>query len=414
MDIQRKDGSDSSTATFLLLYAAALAAAIGYRLTTPSRGRCDQSRTSTPASLAGPADRLADSTNSLTASRPTNDPPPRESYTAGIAHFKAGRFNQAMAVFDRLANHPNCSHLLRCLSLNMLAQVHIARGDTNRALSAFHRLAELSQRTITARHPTPVLARLFATSILNEAQIYQLSGNYAAAAGCCEQLLAAARPDADNPVLARYLPLARDRLTQFYLSQGNIDGYISTTRQLVADYPSYYRAPLVQMENAAVEFLAKTNPARQFRYGSFDAPALAILQLRRCDQHEASRRLRERWARLCTNFQYTYPHLLLQYHYGWLLDAMGEKEKAAALFKRISTVETDSVAATHHQKKILENIRQYAGIQAAIIMGEQAHYNKALKLMQVLRTDPNNNHASALARAVKESLITLKCEVSQQ
>ena len=108
-----------------------------------------------------------------------------------------------------------------------------------------------------------------------------------------------------------------------------------------------------------------------------------------------------------------YGGILLQYHYAWLLDTLGEKNKAAEIFAMISAARIPNNGDKPREKAILETVAEYAKIQLAILLGERADYTEALRILNTMRTHPDKSHISELAKSVGKNLETLKREVPE-
>ena len=63
------------------------------------------------------------------------------------------------------------------------------------------------------------------------------------------------------------------------------------------------------------------------------------------------------------------------------------------------------------EKAIAETVREYAKIQYAIMAGEKADYNEALKVLGSMRSHSDNSHISELAESVAKSIEILKREI---
>ena len=113
---------------------------------------------------------------------------------------------------------------------------------------------------------------------------------------------------------------------------------------------------------------------------------------------------------LCKEDSNTYGGILLQYHYAWLLDTLGEKDKAAEILAWISSTDIVETDLKSWQKVIVETTQEYAKIQYAVMLGERTDYIEALKVLSSLRTH-SESYISELAKSVSESIQTLKREV---
>ena len=92
------------------------------------------------------------------------------------------------------------------------------------------------------------------------------------------------------------------------------------------------------------------------------------------------------------------------------MDAVSDKEKAAEELTRVfsdNVIDTDGKSL----QKAIENIREYAKIQYAIISSERSDYKQALRVLSSLTDHPDNSHVSELAKSVTESIQILRREV---
>jgi hypothetical protein len=149
----------------------------------------------------------------------------------------------------------------------------------------------------------------------------------------------------------------------------------------------------------------------EFLNGSFDAPAHVIDYARGSKSRTSAQHIVDEFDKLYKKYQNTCRGVLLQYHYAWLLDALGEKHRAAEIFSLIFSNDVADTSNKSWEKAIVETIQEYAKIQYAIMAGGKADYNEALKVLGSMRSHSDNFHISELAESVAKSIEILKREV---
>jgi len=297
----------------------------------------------------------------------------------------------------------------------MIGQISRLTGKNEQALKAFNQMVSLLEQQLTVsqkNQTTPVLMKLLSSALLSRAEIYQLQRNYAASITQYNRLLSALKQNADNVIFSRYAALVNDRISQLYLQQGDVVRYIKLAQALTADYPQYYRTPLVKFEIECVKFLKAAAPDREFVNGSFTTPALTTAYLKDSKGTNRVQRITSKLNELCKEYSTdSYGGILLRYYYAWLLDTLGEKDKATGMLAQISSADIDSIV---RQKTIAKAIQEYAKIQQAIMLAEKTDYTQALRVLGSLRTHPDESHISKLAKSVSESVQILKREVPKK
>jgi tetratricopeptide (TPR) repeat protein len=331
----------------------------------------------------------------------------RISYRAGMLFFFSGMFEEAKAEFSRIANDSKCPESIRAYSLNMTGQISRLKGDNTSALDAFGKAAVLLQEILhNEKEPTEKTAhiKLLGSVMFARAQIYEQQKNSDAAITEYNCLLDEMKNTSD-----RYMPLAGDRLAQLYLRKSDFDKYEQTVDTIIRDYPNYYRTGIIEMEKECVKFLRSISSDIEFPDGGFDAPALTIAYLKDAKTETSSQQIREKFESLCEKYQNTYAGIVLSYQYASLLYAHDEKEKAMDTLRQVFS-DNNSFSSN---RKTIDCIREYARIQYAIIAGEQADYNEAMRVLSGLQPYPDESHISELAKAVNEGLQTLKRQVTK-
>jgi len=102
--------------------------------------------------------------------------------------------------------------------------------------------------------------------------------------------------------------------------------------------------------------------------------------------------------------------IILNYRRAWQLDAEGKKAEAAEAFIDIASAAPKELEPC--KMKIAEKVRQYAKIQAAIILGETGEYRQALLALGPADQTPADPHIAELTKNVRDGIETLRREVN--
>jgi len=334
-------------------------------------------------------------------------------YRIGVIHFKAGTLTVSKTKFLQVVNDSRCPGLIRVCSFNMIGQISRLQGENAEALEAFDRVANLAKQAAssgTEHNACPALAKLWCSALLSRAEIYELQGDYTGAIAEYSRLLHAPGQGENDDVLSQCLPSVNDRLSQLHLRQGQTEKYIKLASALTIDYPEYYRTPIISLELECVKFLNNVHADLEFLNGSFTAPARLIAYCKSSKGGTPLQPLIDKFGRLYKGHQDTYAGIQLSYHYALLLDTVGEKQKAMEALARISSSDTVNTNGSPWERVVVETIREYTKIQHAIMLGERADYNQALRVLSSLRTGPDKSHISELAKSVSKNIQILKRE----
>ena len=336
----------------------------------------------------------------------------RLEYRAGMIYFKAGDLAKAVGCFEKVAQAADCPDLIRLCSLNMAGQIHRMRAKDDKALKAFEELIEQSQKFLTKdpnqADPAAVI-KLAATAGFAKAEIYQYNEDYDSAITEFKKIIAFLK---GKGLFAKtYAPLVLDRMSQFYLIEGKVEGYNQTAVGLVEKYPEYYRVPIVRLETEAVKILKQKEPSVIFPRGSFDAPARLIALIKDSGDKELKDRVTVLLKNLSGQYCRSYGGILIGYHYAWLLDSSGRQRQAAKVLedicKQAAAINPDIPGTT----SVINTLTDYAKLQQAVILGEENKYREALEIIYSLTPDPNDVHMLNLSDSIKKALETLKREV---
>lgn len=343
-----------------------------------------------------------------------NNPAFRIRYRIGMIYFKAGMSKAAKNRFLQITDESDCPLLIRVCSLNMIGQISRMKGKNRQALDAFNQMAELIEQQSTGdkkNFVSAALMKLFCSALLSRAEIHQLQQDYSTSITEYEYLLRALGQYKQGGEFGKYISLAKDRMSQLYLKQGNVGEYIEIARSLPIDFPQYYRAGIIKFEIECVKFLRNASKDFEYSDGSFTAPAQLITYLKSLEYKGSTKKILGKLSQLCKEYSNTYAGILLSYHYAWLLDTVGEKDKAIDVLARVSSTDVGETDNNVQLSVIAETIAEYAKIQRAIMLGEKGDYKKALHVIGSLYLHPEQSHISDLAKSVNESLATLKREV---
>ena len=337
-------------------------------------------------------------------------------YGTGVIYFKAGMQDDAKIAFRQTAGEANCPELIRICCFNMTGQISRLQGNDREALEAFEQAANLLEPSLSSRkeHNTnPEFVRLLCSVLFARGEIYEVQENYSQSINEYNRLIQILRQNGNSDISGRYIPPAGDRISQIYLRMGDVNSYIKNAEELSADYPQYYRIPVIKLEMECVKFLKSHCVNFDSFKGSFSAPAQLIAYLKDSKDSNSAQEITAVFDNLCKEHSIGYGGILLQYHYAWLLDTLGEKNRAAEIFAMISAAGIPDDGDKPREKAILETVAEYAKIQLAILLGERADYTEALRILNTMRTHPDKSHISELAKSVGKNLETLKREVPE-
>ena len=341
----------------------------------------------------------------------------RTRYRMGVLYFKAGMMEASKSEFLQIANDPECSELIRACSFNMVGQISRLKGKDEDALEAFDRVANLLEQRLAVDNKKAVesgTAKLWCSAVFGKAEIYELQRDYAASIAEYNRLHRILDENENNDMLSKYAVLANDRISQLYLRLGDADKYIRFAQALTADYPKYCRTPIIKFEIECVRFLKNLRADFGFANGSFIGPACLIAYLKDSKDKTSAQQISSKLDTLCKEYPGSYAGILLNYHYAWLLDTLGEEEKAIEILARISSSDIVDSNNNFWEKAIAETIQEYAKTQYAIMLSEKADYAEALRVLSSLRTHPGQSHLSELAKSIRKSIKILKREAPKK
>ena len=335
-------------------------------------------------------------------------------YRMGVMYFRADMMKPSKAEFLLTANDPECPEPIRACSFNMIGQISRLTAENEEALKAFDKVVNLLEQSLFTDKKyaqNSAMAKLWCSALLSTAEIYELQHHYTASINEYVRFLDAFNQSKNIDLSSQYAPLAYDRMSQLYLRIGNIQKYMEITRTLIESYPEYSRTAIIKWESECVKFLKSTSTS--FPNAGFRAPALVIAYLKSSNNPTLAQNIVDPLNALCKAYQDTSTGILLQYHYAWLLDTVGEEQKAREILSRISSIDAFDPNDNPPQKAIVETLQEYAKIQYAIMAGEKAEYKEALRILDSLHTYANESHISELAEAVTKGIQTLRREVPE-
>lgn len=336
----------------------------------------------------------------------------RVRYRIGVIYFRAGMSEAAKNRFLQIANESDCPELIRACSFNMIGQISRMKRKNKEALDAFNQVVRLVEQQLAGAEKNPVsaaLRKLCCSALLSRAEIHQLQQDYSVSIAEYDRLLRVLGKNKEGR-FRQYIPLAKDRISQLYLKEGDVDRYIEIAQRLPMDCPRYYRAGLIRFETECVKFLRGVSKDFGCSDGGFTAPAQLITYFKDLEYKDSAKQISDRLNRLCEEYSNTYAGILLSYHYAWLLDTVGEKDKAVEVFARVSSTDITDANNNVQLSVIAETIAEYAKIQRAIMLGEKGDYKKALQVVGSLCSHPEQSHISDLAKSVSEGIVILRKE----
>ncbi|HUW18898.1 MAG TPA: hypothetical protein VMW16_06310 [Sedimentisphaerales bacterium] len=335
-------------------------------------------------------------------------------YRTGVICFKARMMETSEARFSQIANEPNCPELIRICSFNMIGQITRLEGRDREALAAFDRAANLLEQRLAVgpEHcDNPAMVKLCCSVLFSSAEICEQRREYAAAITAYSRLLRVLSKSKNIDLLKQYGPLAIDRISQLYLRQGRVAKYMEMGDTLITNYPEYYRVPIVELEIECVKVLKVVAADCDLSGGGFGAPAQAIGYIKNSGEKTSAGPIVDKLDRLCRKYQTTYGGILLQYHYAWFLDALGEKDKAMKVLGRIASIDFGGSNHKFWESRIIETTQEYAKTQYAVMLTEKEDYGEALRVLGSLRTHPDKSHIAELANSLTNCIQILKREV---
>lgn len=337
----------------------------------------------------------------------------RIEYRIGILYFKSGDLSQAVDSFKKVAQSDDCPDLVRLCSLNMAGQIYRMQAKDDKALKAFEELIKQSRKFLAKdpnqENPSSVL-KLAVTAGFAKAEIYQYKQDYDFAIAEYKKIIACLKsgkaPEANNSA-----PLALDRISQFYLIEGEVEDYNQAAIKLIKEYPDYYRFPIIRLETEAVKILKEKDTTVDFPRGGLSAPARLIALIKDTGDKELKDRVTALLKVLSSQYRKSYGGILLGYHYAWLLDASGKQKQAAEVIEDICKQAVSINPDMPGTASVISTLTDYAKLQQAVIFGEENRYREALEIVYSLKPDPNDVHTSNLADSIEKALETLKREV---
>jgi len=324
-----------------------------------------------------------------------------------VTYFKANQLSLAYAHFKQIVESKKAPSIILTCSWNMLGQICRLQGKNKESLRAFAVFIKRSKR-VSCRCKAPGQALCWA--YIGRAEIFEVQQNYQDAVNEYQQLLAVLGNFKIKRLQTRFEPLIKDRISQLYLRLGKIDKYLKTATWLRLNYPEYYRTAVINLELESIEFLRGIDPDITFPNGSYGAPAKLIEHFKKSDSNQLSLEFLSKLEKLREQDKETYGGVLVRYHYAWLLDAAGEKEKALKIFTNLSSSKKLE-HKSYTRRQTVKTIRAYAGIQSAIMLTEKGLYKKALGELKDVPEFHGDSHIAKLKDSVIEGTKILKREV---
>jgi tetratricopeptide (TPR) repeat protein len=336
-------------------------------------------------------------------------------YRLGVIYFKAGRMAEAQSVFERIAATSRAPDLIQACCLNMAGQTARLQGEDAKALAAFARVAALTERLLTGEGNDilpAVLRRLWCGALIGRAEICESRGDAPTAAAEYERLLHAETELTDDEELQSVVPPVRDRLSQSCLQRQDVSEYLNVTATLVAQYPDYWRTPMVDLERMCVRLLREIQPDLEYPQGALHAPERLIARMSGAEAARSASDILGHAAQLCEKYDGTPARRTMEYYHAWMLDAAGRRDRAFEAIARASKGDAAGPVPSVAGRSHADVLHRYAVIQHAVMLAESAHFVEALQLLATLPVDPNDqSHISQLTESVAKCIQTLKREV---
>lgn len=334
-------------------------------------------------------------------------------YSNGIDYFKAGDLEEALSSFEKYESDIGSPYIVRLCSINMVGQIYRMQAKDDKALIAFEKLIEQAHE-LFREEPNKVIplyvSKLVTAAGFAKAEIYQYNHEYDRAIGeykrIVDYLKAHGYFEANS-----YAPLALDRMSQLYLISGRVEDYYDAAGELIKKHPSYYRTGIVKFEAEAIKKLRQQDDGAAFARGSYDAPARLIELIKESGDNELNESTSLVLEGLLGQHKNSYSGVLLGYHYAWVLDAAGEREKAIELFEIVGKEASQAGFERQSVTLITNALGNYAKLQQAVILGDKNKYREAIGVIKTLDPDANDVHIFNLSNSIGNAMETLKREV---
>lgn len=334
-------------------------------------------------------------------------------YRIGILYFKAGQSPKAVEHFNNLADKSECPLLIRASSLNMLGQIYRMEGVRQRAADTFEQLCILLEKDCSVEQlldNESMWFKLWHSARQSRAEIFWVQQDYQQSTKEYQRIIKLLTTNS-NPQAKKLVPLAYDRTAQIAFLMGDIDKYFEFSDRIIREYPQYQRIGLIKFEVTCVRFCRGNSLPMNFGKGICYVPVQIIGNISKVSGSVKVESVLQTLEGLIGEYKDSYWNTLLQYHYAWLLDGMGEKDKAGKVFARIYADDKESTKDAGQENDIIETAKEYAKIQYAIILGEKAEYARAKKVLATLKSHSQQSHLGKLAQDVGKSIKVLKREV---
>ena len=325
----------------------------------------------------------------------------RLEYRIGVLYFKTQQFAKAQTCFERLLLRPSLTRTLRGAALNMLVQSYRLQGDDRAALTTLAKLINVSKEN---PHLTPALSQLRVFAHWTRAEIFLSQQNCTQARQEYQQLLSL--PQIDSELLPQILA----HCAEINFRSGEFKQYLERTEQITRDYPDYLRLPLIRFRAECVRFCQANDLPIDSSQGSAQIAVQIIAAIKNNETPIEPGPLLQILTNLTQEYAQNPWSRLLIYHQGWLLDAQGSSRAAAVAFARHATDPIPEQVSDGPHNKTVATLQNYAGLQQAIILSEQAQYAQAANILDTLRNVPPQSHIAQMKKAVEKNIAILKRE----
>lgn len=340
----------------------------------------------------------------------------RISYRIGILQFKTSQYDQAANSFSQLCIDSQCPLDIRIASLNMVGQIHRLNGHDQAAINTFQQLLELANEHMNSENiPQDVLLQMCSSAILSQAEILSARMEYTESLTCYETLLEFVQHNNIVTHTNLSIPSIYERISQLHFLLGDWPRYVETTEHLISDYPNYENTPLIATEMAFANFAHANSLDIDHSKGPWDIPQQVIAQAGNIQNTDQLSTLLETLAQIYNRYQANSASNLILYHQAWLLDAIEQPDETLATWAQLHQNAIGESSTDHLENAgYLATMLEYAKIQYAIVLGENANYLEALEVLTTLDDHPEESHLGQLAISVDRSLRTLKREVPSE
>ena len=338
----------------------------------------------------------------------------RIEYRIGILYFRAGKLQKAREQFSRIAKRTQYPLLIQASSLNMTGQILRMKGANQPAVKTFDQLCALLEKHYPPERPIAIevgLSRLWYSALLARAEIFQAQQNNPQGVIEYQRLIKLLSRKNISPQDRTLIPFVYEKMAQRQFRTGNTEQYLAIADRITAEFPQYPRVPLIHLETECLRFCQDKSLPIDFNKGPWNLPVQIIGRIGKLPDKAVASSFLRAVEELIGKYQDSPWADLLHYHFGWLLDGLEKSAKAAEIFAKIGASDNKDTSKVPQDNQIIKTTRQYAKIQYAIILAENAEYSQAMKVLQGIPVYPESSHLGKLSDVVSKNIQILKREV---